>query len=144
MSEFNKFSLVKPTVDTPFHIDFEWWKQHDSNWKVYLLGCLCSMHQIALKNLDSNAQIDWIDEETAEVQTIDGLQHILITHCAKQPGFISDHTALVDTVFRVLLANGNVPLSSHELSTLTGRPAETILRTFAGTTTYKGVRPCHK
>ena len=27
--EDKRFSLVKPTVNTPFHIDFEWWRQND-------------------------------------------------------------------------------------------------------------------
>jgi len=33
--------------------------------------------------------IDFVDPSTAEVVTVDGLQHVLITHCAKQPDFIS-------------------------------------------------------
>lgn len=144
MIESKRFSLVKPTLETPFHIDFEWWKQHDNNWKVYLQGCLCSAHQEAYKNQDLNIQIDWVDEETAEVKTIDGLQHTLITHCAKQPEFITNYTTLVDTVFRIFLTNGNIPMNSIELGKLTGRPPDTILRTFAGMTTYKGVRPCSK
>jgi hypothetical protein len=65
----------------------------------------------------------------------------LITHCAKQPEFLTEHTTLVDAVFRTLLANGNMPMSPNELAKHLGRPAETILRTLAGNTVYKGLRP---
>lgn len=144
MSESKKFSLVKPTIDTPFHIDFEWWKQHDSNWKVYLHSCLCTEHQAAFANLEYDLSfIDYVDPETAEIHTIDGLQHTLITHCAKVPGFITNHTALVDTVFRTFMVNGNTPMTPNQLGGQIDRPPETILRTFAGATIYKGIRPCN-
>jgi hypothetical protein len=75
------------------------------------------------------------------VQRVDGIQHALITHCAKRNGFITQHTSMVDAVFRIFLANGNIPLTPIELSTHLNRPAETILRTFGGGL-YRGVRPC--
>ena len=141
MIEAKHFSLVKPTIDTPFYIDFDWWKQHDNNWRVFLRSCLCPEHQQAFSDLESNVSIDWVDAQTAEVQSVDGLQHILITHCAKQPDFLTEHTTLVDAVFRALLANGNVPMSPVDLAAQTGKPAEMILRTLAGGQVYKGIRP---
>lgn len=55
--------------------------------------------------------LDWVDPLTAEVQPVNGLQHVLIEHCAKQPDFLAPGTPLVDLIFRVFLANGNTPLS---------------------------------
>jgi hypothetical protein len=141
MSDVRRFSLVKPTIDTPLHIDFEWWKQNDSNWRVYLLGYLCEDHQRSFSELNDNVDIDFVDMETGIVRTVDGLQNVLMTHCARQPGFITSNTALVDAVFRVFLANGNQPLSSLELENEIGRPAITIVRTLLGTRVYKGLRP---
>ncbi len=143
MPEDSKFSLVKPTIDTPFHIDFEWWQKHDSNWRVFLLGLLCANHQTAYANQDENVVIDYIDPETAEVKTVDGLLHTLMQHCAKQPDFISKDSSLVATVLRIFLSNGNNPLSVKELSSLTNRPANTILLTLSGPNVYKGIRPIH-
>jgi hypothetical protein len=143
MIETKRFSLVKPTIDTPFHIDFDWWKQHDSNWRVYLHGMLCEEHQAVFADIDEEARVDWIDPDTAEVNSVDGIQHVLITHCAKQPEFMNANTTLVDGVFRILLADGNKPMSPTELSAIIGRPAETILRTLAGPQVYKGLRPVH-
>ena len=141
MIEVKHFSLVKPTVNTPFYIDFDWWKQHDNNWRVFLLSCLCPEHQQAFSNLEGNITIDWVDAQTAEVQSVDGLQHVLITHCAKQPEFLTEHTTLVDAVFRALMANGNIPMAPVDLATHTGKSAEMILRTLTGGQVYKGIRP---
>jgi hypothetical protein len=140
--EIKRMSLVKPTLQTRFHIDFDWWRQHDRDWRVYLRNFLCPEHQQAFADLDVSEQIDWVDPETAEVQLVDGLQNILITHCAKQRSFITQHTTLVDSVFRIFLSNGNVPLTPEELAEELGRDPLVILRTLSGPRVYKGLRPC--
>lgn len=141
MSDAGKFSLIKPTLDTPFHIDFDWWKNHDHNWRVYLFSFLCEQHQQAFENQEALDWIDWIDPVTAEVTQVDGLQNILMTHCAKQPGFLDDNTTLVNAVFRVLLSTGNKPASPRELGQLIGKNPEMILRTLSGMRVYQGIRP---
>ena len=141
MSELKKFSLVKPTIQMPFHIDFEWWRTHDENWHVALRSMLCAEHQEAFANLPEGQFIDWVDPETAEVRQMDGLQHTLIQHCAKLAGFVDEHTAVVEAIFRTMLANGNTPMSAEELGARLNRPAETILKTIAGPRVYKGLRP---
>lgn len=137
----SKRSLVKPTMDTPFKIDFDWWKNHDRDWHVYLRSFLCDEHQAIFESLNNDETIDWVDVETAEVTQVDGLQHILISHCAKQDEFLTNKMALVDSVFRVFLSNGNKPLNAKQLGEQLNRPANTILRTFSGIRVYKGIRP---
>jgi hypothetical protein len=141
MSELKKFSLVKPTIQMPFHIDFDWWRANDENWHVALESMLCPEHQQAFANLPEGQLIDWVDPETAEVRQMDGLQYTLIQHCAKQAGFLDEHTVFVEAIFRLLLANGNTPMSAEELGTRLNRPADTILKTLAGGRVYKGLRP---
>lgn len=141
MNETKHFSLVKPTVDTPFHIDFDWWKQHDTSWHIFLYSYLCPHHQAAFANSDQDIRVDMIDPETAEVHTVDGLLNILMSHCARQPEFLGNNSALVDSVFRVLLAHGNRPMTPNELGKAINRPPETILRTLTGINVYKGIRP---
>jgi hypothetical protein len=135
--EIKRMSLVKPTLQTRFHIDFDWWRQHDRDWRVYLRNFLCPEHQQAFADLDVSEQIDWVDPETAEVQLVDGLQNILITHCAKQRSFITQHTTLVDSVFRIFLSNGNMPLTPEELADELGRDPLVILKTLSGPRVYK-------
>jgi hypothetical protein len=141
MSELKKFSLVKPTIQMPFHIDFDWWRAHDENWHVALASMLCPEHQAAFTNLSDGQLIDWVDPDTAEVRQMDGLQYILIQHCAKQEGFLNEHTAMVEAIFRLLLANGNSPMSAEELGARLNRPADTILKTIGGLRVYRGLRP---
>lgn len=141
MTEVRRFSLVKPTLQTPFHIDFDWWRQSDNDWRVYLQNYLCREHQEAFKDFSDDVSVDWVDPETAEVQRVDGLQHILITHCAKVPGFITERTAMVDAIFRLLLANGNEPMTAQELGEKLGRSPSLILKVLSGGQVYRGVRP---
>lgn len=134
-------SLLKPNAKTPFHIDFEWWKQNEGDWHVFLRSFLCAEHQEAFANAEEGELIDWIDPRTAEVKPVDGVQHALISHCAQLPDFVDQRTAVVEAIFRLFLANGNIPMSAEELSKKLGKPAETILRTIAGPRVYRGLRP---
>jgi hypothetical protein len=142
VAELKRFSLVKPTLNTRFHIDFDWWRQNDRDWRIYLLSYLCPEHQELFSDLRGEEMVDWVDPDTAEVQQVDGLQHILITHCAQEEGFISTNMTLVDGVFRLLLSNGNVPMTPMELAENLGRPPGVILQTLSGGRVYKGLRPC--
>lgn len=134
-------SLVKPTLQTHYHIDFNWWQSNDRDWRVYLQSFLCKEHQKLFTNLNIATMVDWIDPETAEVQKVDGLQHVLISHCTRQPEFLLQQNTLVDSVFRLFLANGNTPLTPVELAAQLGRDANLILRTLSGLRVYKGLRP---
>jgi hypothetical protein len=134
-------SLLKPNVKTPFHIDFDWWKQNERDWHVFLRSFLCEEHQQTFAELEEGELIDWIDPETAEVKQVDGVQHALISHCALLPEFLSERTAMVESVFRTFLANGNIPMSAEDLSKRLGRPADTILKTISGARVYRGLRP---
>lgn len=142
MTEPQRYSLIKPTLQTRFRIDFEWWRQRDRDWHVHLAGLLCEEHQQLFAEPGDNLMVDWVDPVTAEVQQVEGIQHILITHCAKQPGFITPHTVMVDAVFRLFLANGNSPLTPIEIGEALQRSPETILKTLTGSRVYRGVRPC--
>ncbi|QRN83837.1 hypothetical protein JR338_03540 [Chloroflexota bacterium] len=114
---------------------------HDRDWRVYLRSFLCEEHQKVFENLNNDELIDWVDPETAEVTQVDGLQHVLISHCAQQESFLTEKMALVDSVFRVFLSKGNKPLTIKQLGEILDRPPETILKTFSGIRVYKGIRP---
>jgi hypothetical protein len=141
VTEVRRFSLVKPTLQTRYHIDFDWWGQSDRDWRVHLSSLLCPEHQEAFSDFKADEMVDWVDPDTAEVQRVDGLQHVLISHCAKEEGFISERTALVDAVFRLFLANGNDPLTIADLAERLGRPPNVLLKTLSGGRVYRGLRP---
>lgn len=139
--DVKRTSLVKPTLQTRFHIDFSWWGEKDRDWRVYLQSLLCPEHQAAFAEMPDDHLVDFVDSVTAEVQRVDGLQHLLISHCAKVPGFITTHTTMVDAVFRTFLANGNTPMTPTELAMQLNRSPELIMRTLTGERVYRGLRP---
>ncbi len=142
MVEVKKFSLVKPTLETPFHIDFEWWQQNDREWRVYLRSLLSEEALVRFEDIISGDQlVDWVDPDTAEVHQVDGLQHVVITYTAQQEGFLDHHTALVEAVFRLLLKNGNTPMTISEIGEELGRDPKQILKMLSGVRVYRGIRP---
>lgn len=131
---------VKPTVDTKFHIDYDWWARSEQDLHVYLLSHLLPEQRAYFAEHGSGDEVDWVDPQTAEVRRVDGLQ-MALQQAARQPDFITPRTSLVDAVFRAFLANNNAPLTPLELSERIERPPMTILRTLAGGRVYKGIRP---
>lgn len=142
MVEPRKMSIVKPTLDTPFHIDFDWWRDHDREWRVHLRSLLSPEAQEKFADIiEGDDLIDWVDPETAEVHQVDGLQHVVITHSAQEEGFLDPHTAMVEAVFRVLLKGGNAPLTVVEMGEELGRDPKQLLRLLSGVRVYRGIRP---
>jgi hypothetical protein len=138
-------SLVKPTLETPFHIDFNWWQQHDREWRVHLRSLLSEEDQETYKDIiDGGEMLDFVDAETAEVHVVDGLQHVLITKTAQEEGFLEPRTALIEAVFRLFLKNGNIPMTVQYIGEQLDRDPKPILRTLAGPRVYRGIRPIIK
>jgi len=133
--------FVRPTLDTKFHIDREYWERADRDLQVYLRSHLCEEHKDAFAEFESDAMVDYVDPTTAEVTRVVGIQHVLITHCSQQPDYLTQKTTLVNAVFRVFLANGNQPLTPVELGEKLERRPDTILKTLSGARVYKGIRP---
>lgn len=142
MVEPKKLSLVKPTLDTPYHIDFEWWSDHDREWRVYLRSLLSAEDQEKFAEIiNGDDLIDWVDPETAEVHQVDGLQHVVITQAAQKDDFLDAHTAMVEALFRLLLKNGNAPMTVVEMGEELERDPKQILRMLSGVRVYRGIRP---
>ena len=132
---------VKPTVDTKFHIDFDWWEETGRNFRVHLQSHLCDDCQERFANYEDAGLLDWVDARTGEVTQVDGLWHSLRVCCSVRPDYINEYTPLATAVFRTFLANGNEPLTPVELQARLARPAATILRTIGGLRIYNGIKP---
>jgi len=135
--------LVKPTLDTRFHIDYGWWERQNRDIDVEIRSHLCRVHRDAYGDRSIVDKIDWVNEKTGEVTQVNGLEHVLRVHCSKQPDYLHDRLTIVEAVLRVFLANGNEPLTCEQLGEILARPAEKILRTLSGRRVYKGIRPVH-
>lgn len=127
-------------MDTKFHIDYAWWERENNDLRSYILTHLPSDLRDQMADKDDFEQIDYIDPETGEVTRLDELGMAIRT-AASREDYINPQTSLVDSVFRVFLANGNTPRTPKELEDDTGRDARTILKTFGGIRVYRGIRP---
>jgi hypothetical protein len=132
----------KPTQDTKFCIDFDWWEQAGRDLRVQLHQHLCSSCRADYPTHVGSEQVDWIDPDTAEVQPVDGLWHKLRSHCSLQSDYVREDMPVTDAVFRVFLANGNAPLTPVELAAKIRQPPEKILRVLGHGRIYAGIRPC--
>ena len=136
-----KSSVVKPSLNTKFHIDYEWWdKSSPDDLRVYLRSHLPQDQQDRINATAETHMVDFVDPNTGEVLKMDELR-LALKMATEAPDFINEHISLVDSVFRVFLKNNNVPLSPKQLAELTGRSAETILKTLSGKRIYHGIRP---
>lgn len=145
MSENNQTKMsnpfIRPVLSTEFRIDFDWWKETDKSWRVFLMGYLCDEHKAFFSSSANDVLVDSINPDTGAIIQVDQLQDTLINHCARTENFIQTKGTLTDSVFRVFLANGNTPLNSEEIGLIINRPAETILKTLSGPRVYRGIRP---
>jgi hypothetical protein len=131
--------LNRPTADTKFYVDFDWWKESEMDLKTYLyqrlpIGDLTSLES----DLD---EVDLVDPETGEVRRVDGFEYSLQTFFSQLPDDFISRTSVVDAVFCVLLANGNRPLTIRELAKEVDRAPDVLLKTLAGSQIYQGIRP---
>ena len=133
--------LVKPTLQTRFHIDFEWWEREGRDFRVEVMAHLPADQQAVLANYQGGEMVDAVDPDTAEITKVDKMQYLLRSLSTAPSDFVAEHSSLVDAVFHVFITNGNQPQTPEELGERIRRPATTILRTLAGPRVYKGVRP---
>ncbi len=134
-------SLIKPSMDTRFYIDFDWWRETGQDLHTLLMQ-LCEEYGGAdAAAIAPDAAVDWVDPQTGEVRRVDGLMYVVLSRCSQHEEFITERTALVEAIFRALLASGNRPMTPTELAQRVGRPPDVILRTLSGRQVYKGIRP---
>jgi hypothetical protein len=132
----------RPSLDTKFHIDYDWWKNSGKDIRVAVRGQLCPDCQARFPDHRNTESVDWVDPETAEVVRADALMQTLRSDCARKSGFIGRNNTIVANVFRIFLLNANQPLTPTELhAQMPWVGADAILRTLAGGTVYLGLRP---
>lgn len=133
---------LKPTVNTKFYIDFSWWEKQNKDIRILMRELLCPECNKALSETPDTQMLDLIDPETAEVTKVDAVWEAIRACCSLKPDYITADTPLVESIFRVLVANGNKPLSILELhERIDKQPPETILRLLTKGQIYKGIKP---
>jgi hypothetical protein len=135
---------LRPDVNTRFHIDYDWWAEQRRDLRTLIWEQLCPACKEKLGADNSSGEIDWVDPDTAEVIVVDGLTYSLRECCSKKEDYLTRATPLAASIFRVLVANRNAPLSALEFHEKIGRSdPDTILRVLLSKPlrTHYGVRP---
>ena len=131
--------LKRPTLETKFHIDYDWWDSSDLDLRTYLFSRLDIGDD---SPFDMGVDfVDLVDPDTAEVRQVDGFQFALQTYFSKLPEDFASQSSLVDGVFYVLLANANKPMSANELADKVHRDPDLVLKTLSGSRIYQGIKP---
>jgi len=134
-------ALAKATLDTEFHIDYDWWDDNSAQLRLYLLSHIQDDEERArLSQSEEGAIVDYVHPKTGEVFKYDEL-NLALQNAAQKSDFINPQASMVDNIFRVFLRNGNQPRTPRELENEVGKSATVILKTIGGTTIYKGIRP---
>lgn len=136
--------LLRPNINTKFHIDYDWWAGQRRDIRVLTWEHLCPACRDKLGKVSGDADIDWVDPDTGEVTVVDGLTYSLRECCSKREDYITPSTPLAASIFRLLAGNGNTPLSPVEFHEMTGRSdPRAVLRVLLGKEmrTHYGIKP---
>ena len=141
MAEVKRYSLVKPTLNTPFHIDLIGGvRTTRSGGFICAAACPWNISRPLPKRINRRSRLDRSGDGPGPARG--GLQHTLINYAATNPDFITTQTSRGRIGLPDLPANGNTALTAAELGERLHRPPHTILRTISGIRTYKGIRVC--
>ncbi len=136
--------LLRPDINTKFHIDYEWWAEQPRSIRVLIWEQLCPECRERLGSDSDKGDIDWVDPDTGEIRIVDGLTYSLRECCSQRADYITRTTPLAASIFRLFIASGNIPLSALELHEKVGRSdPRSILQILLGKQlrTHYGIKP---
>ena len=117
-------------------IDLDWLEQHNRSFFILAQGCLCPKCR------------EWLEGGKEGISAADLLSNIRDC-CSKTPEFVTDRLPILESIFRLFLANGNQPLDLEELGKQlnewrggdTSRTSAEILSRLLESDQYYGLRP---
>jgi len=101
MMEQSEEKITEET-STRWFIDIDWYQQNNRSLFALAQHCLCYSCREKLENSEKN---DFASELLAAIKDC----------CSQDPEFINSRLPILESVFRLLLANGNRPLVLEEL-----------------------------
>jgi len=94
---------ITEEAGTRWFIDINWYQQNNRSFFALAQHCLCYSCREKLENKEKN------DSESELLTAIGGC-------CSQDPEFINSRLPILESVFRLFLANGNRSLGLEELS----------------------------
>ena len=95
----NKQDLTNDQVEQRWSIDLDWYQQNNRSFLALAQRCLCPKCR----------------EQFKGEMSADDLLTTIKDCCSKTPDFITDELPILESIFRLFLANGNQPLDVDEL-----------------------------
>ncbi len=137
-------NLVRPDINTKFRVDYDWFADRGRDIRVLIREQLCTQCKSRFEDYSDTEDIDWVDPGTGEVTVVDGLRYCLRECCSRREDYITHTTPLSAAIFRVLVADGDTPMSAAEIYHRIGKTdPKTMLRMLLGPEmrSHYGVRP---
>lgn len=137
ISNFMDKENTNTNQDSPcWFIDLDWHQQNNRSFLALAQGCLCPKCQERLKEKASAADIFMTIKDC----------------CSKTPNFITGKLPILESIFRLFLANGNQPLDLEKLGGQlsewrggdTYRASAEILSCLLANDRYYGIRQINK
>ena len=139
-----RFKLLRPTVNTTFHVDWSWFERNNLNAQSFIRNQLSNEAQQLFENGLKVREVDYIDPESGEVFRMDNMREMILARCQWEPNYITSDMPLVQSVFRLFLANNNKPMTIIQLAQGLGRHnPQAILRVRTGSGVQNGIVPAH-
>lgn len=111
-----RFRLARPTVNSYFHVDWDWFRRNKLGIKSLVHNQLCPQ---CLREFSEGVEVqdvDYIDPETGEVFKINNLWEAILAHCQWQPNYLDNNMPLNQRILRVFLASNNEPMTVKALA----------------------------
>jgi hypothetical protein len=117
-------------------IDLDWLEQNNRSFLALARSCLCP---------DCRRRLDEAKKQFSPAELINHIRDC----CSKTPEFFSGRPPLLESIFRIFLANGKRPLGLEELSRRLAerragapqRPTPEVLSHLLRNERYYGLRP---
>ncbi|MDQ4079037.1 MAG: hypothetical protein M3220_22690 [Chloroflexota bacterium] len=139
-----KFRLLRPTIDTPFHIDWDWFERNNISMESVIRNQLSEEYQRRFEGQEVH-EVDYIDPATGEVFRVDNLREAILAEGQWEPDYITRSMPLTQAILRIFLASNNQPLTPVELARrLERHDPEAILRVLTASGVSNGVVPVRK
>ncbi len=95
--------MAEDPTPAGWFIDLDWLERNNRSFLVLSRDCLCP---------DCRQRLEKAKKPFSPADLINHIRDC----CAKAPGFFIDRPPVLESIFRVFLADGNRPLSLEELS----------------------------
>ncbi|HQZ70228.1 MAG: hypothetical protein ACH37Z_07500 [Anaerolineae bacterium] len=130
---------LRTDIQTPFHIDLDWWSSHGRSLDRYLREILGGQ---AAEDGNPAALVDYIDPQTAEVFQLTAMWTQVLTQRAHRADFITSTMPMTNAVLRALIENRNRPMSAVQIHRRINRGSpQALLRVLQSAHQQYGIAP---